>query len=659
MRTFLFPCLFSAFATTLLAAPPQYTARKDIATGFQHLQGLAVADFNGDGIADIAVTDSADKRVVVYLGRKDNTFSAPIPTLVQTSVATTTGLFNLVAGDFNEDGQQDLIVGINGSEPFIYLSGNGDGTFKQQSIISGSLQWFQNARVVDLNHDSHLDLVVTANPGFAVYLGDGHGNFQRPSIFNLGPPQYSSDLVVADFNGDNNVDVLTALPNQSLSPTGIALNLGNGDGTFKPYNVVGDPTHMVSSPQYLAVADFNGDGKQDILIGETYTVILFYGKGDGTFDLANPDAPATLPPINPNNLAIPLVAAADMNGDGKVDAVIADDASQTIDVDINNGSGSFMKYMGNFTVPDVTLSIDPGTSHLAIADLNGDGLPDIVVTNSKTQNVTIFFSIRPKTTPTVTLTSSAGSQFVGTSLSFTAKITGTTNFMPTGTATLLDGTTSLGQQTLDANGQAVFSFSNLTAGQHSLTASYPGDTNFLAATSSALTQSITDFQVTLPTSSETVTAGGTATYSLTVAPAGGLTGSITITCSQLPSLASCDPLTIPITGQPATATLNVHTTAPVTRSISTTHAAAVGLLSLGLITLLPSRRRRSLQLLTGLIALTLVSFAAGCGGSSSSKTPTVVTPGTPQGTSQFTITSAITLGTQTLTRTSTATLVIQ
>lgn len=652
-------CLFSALTTTLLAAPPQYTARKDIATGFQHLSGLVVADFNGDGIADIAVTANSDKHVVVYLGSKTNTFSAPISTLVQTSGVNTTGLFNLVAGDFNEDGKQDLIVGPNSSEPLIYLSGNGDGTFTQQGTVSGSTQFFGSARVIDLNHDSHLDLVATANPGFRVFLGDGHGNFQFPSSSSQIPPVFAGDVVVADFNGDNMIDVLAALPAQNSTPSGMALSLGNGDGTFKPYSIEGD-RNSVGFPQYLAVADFNGDGKQDILIGEADADILFYGNGEGTFNLTNPDSPATLPPTNPNNLAVPLVAAADMDGDGKIDAIIADDASQTVDVDINNGSGSFMKYMGNFTVPDVTLGIDKGTTHLVVADLNGDGLPDIVLTNGTTQNVSVFFSIRPKTTPTLTLISNAASQFVGGTLSFTAKVTGSASFTPTGTVTLLDGTTSLGQQTLDSSGQAAFSLSNLTAGQHSLTASYSGDTNFNAATSSTLTQSVTDFQLSLPTGSQTVTAGGTATYSLSATPAGGLTGSITVTCSQLPSLVTCDPLTVPITGQAATGTLTVHTTAPVTHSTSTIHAAALGLLGLGLTTLLPLRRRRSLGLLVGLIALTLVTFTTGCsGGSSGSTAPPVVTPGTPQGTTQFTITSAITLGGQTLTHTTTATLVVQ
>src|SRR5215469_7668323 len=122
MRSLWVPCVLFALTAAATATTPQYSSRQDIVTGFKHLSGLAVADFNGDGLADIAVTDNADKHVVIYLGTKTNTFSAPISTLVQTSSGTSTGLLNLVAGDFNEDGKQDLIVGINGSEPLVYLS---------------------------------------------------------------------------------------------------------------------------------------------------------------------------------------------------------------------------------------------------------------------------------------------------------------------------------------------------------------------------------------------------------------------------------------------------------------------------------------------------------------------------------------------------------
>jgi hypothetical protein len=332
---------------------------------------------------------------------------------------------------------------------------------------------------------------------------------------------------------------------------------------------------------------------------------------------------------------------------------VADAGSSTLNIFLNDGTGTFPQ-----TAPDFATDLPQRVGQLSTADFNGDGLPDIIVTNYQNNNVSIYLS---QTAPTLTLTSASPSVFTGSSVTSTAKATSSSTTSPTGTVNLMDGATSLGQQPLDATGQASFSISNLTTGQHSLTATYSGDSNFTSATSAALTQSITDFQVSLPTASQTVTAGGTATYTLNLTPVGGLTGSITVTCSQLPTLTTCDPVTVPITGQPATAALTVHTTAPVTRSNSTVHVAAFGLFSIALTALLPLSRRRNLRLLATITAaFTLIGFAAGCSsGTSATKTPVVVTPGTPQGSTPFTITSTITLGGQTLTRTTTATLVVQ
>ncbi|HTH53178.1 MAG TPA: FG-GAP-like repeat-containing protein, partial [Edaphobacter sp.] len=382
------------------------------------------------------------------------------------------------------------------------------------------------------------------------------------------------------------------------------------------------------------------------LAGTPTGAIILLGKGDLSFPTS-----IQLPLPAPTVLGTAYTAIADINNDQKPDVVVADSASNTLSIFLNDGTGTFPQ-----TAPDFTADLPQFVGQLQTADFNGDGLPDIIVTNYQNQNVSIYFS---QTAPTLSLTSSASSTFTGSSVSLTVSATSASKVPPTGTINLMDGATSLGQQALDASGTTTFSLSNLSVGQHSLTATYSGDTNFIPATSPALTQSVNDIQVALPAASQTITAGSTATYQLALTPTPGLTGSITITCSQLPSLATCDPLTLPINGQPATATLTVHTTAPVTRTSSTIHAAAFGLLS---ITLLPFCRRRSLRVLAITVALSATLFTAGCSGgspSSSTKPPTVVSPGTPQGSTQFTITTAITLGGQTLTRTSLATLVVQ
>lgn len=655
MRSALLPCLLPVFTATLLASP-QYSQRKDIATGLTYLNVgcLAIADFNGDAKPDFAVADFRGKNIQVYLNQGNGTFSAPVITQQSDS---TLAEGPLVSGDFDEDGKQDLIVSPVGiaNGPFvgdaIFYSGNGDGTFTQRSRLP-TVSWGFAAAVVDLNQDSHLDLLSGFSPTKVAY-GDGRGSFSIQSY--LGVSQLPMAFTVGDFNGDSKPEIVASSSSTVSVPGAIVssvqlLRIPPFGSNFSSVTI----DQIIVSPGSLSAVDFNGDGKLDLLIGGQSiaagvptSVSVFLGNGDFTFRKISLQRPKSL------TAAQAWTASLDVNNDKKPDIVVADAGSNILDIFLNDGTGTFPQ-----TAPDYTAALPPKVAQVGAADFNGDGLPDIIVTNYGNQNVSIFLS---QTAPPVFLTSPATSVFTGSSASFNVKVTPASGVTPTGTITLLDGTTTLGQQTLDYSGQATFSISNLTTGQHSLSAAYSGDSNFTTATSAALTQSITDFQIALPSASQTVTAGGTATYSLTVTPAGGLTGSITITCSQLPSLATCDPVTVPITGQPVTATLTVHTTAPVTRSSSTIRAAAFGVLSIALATLLPGRRRRSLQLLAGLIAVTLIGSIAGCssGTSSATRTPVVVTPGTPQGSTPFTITSTITLGGQTLTRTSTATLAVQ
>jgi len=649
MKFVLLPCLLAVSSIIGLASPPQYSPRKDIVTGLRSVtfDCLAVADFNSDGRPDFVVGDRRGGNIQVYLNEGGGNFSAPVitaqldPTLTQAP---------LVVGDFDEDGKQDLIVSTfpieSGTyvEKAIFYSGNGDGTFTQRSIIP-KVSWSFGATVADVNQDSHLDLISTSNPT-NVALGDGHGAFslQYYDAFHVGVRRFA----VGDFNGDGVSEIAATIDVTLPSFAAVQLvgpTVPRAITVYRPYSPPGD----------IAAADFNGDGKLDLLLGgganlppgggpSMATILL--GNGDLTFPqrifLQLPHA---------STFGTAYTAVADINNDQKPDVVVADSASNTLSIFLNDGTGTFPQ-----TAPDFTADLPQFVGQLQTADFNGDGLPDIIVTNYQNQNVSIYFS---QTAPTLSLTSSASSTFTGSSVSLTVSATSASKVPPTGTINLMDGATSLGQQALDASGTTTFSLSNLPVGQHSLTATYSGDANFIPATSPALTQSVNDIQVALPAASQTITAGGTATYQLAVTPTPGLTGSITITCSQLPSLATCDPLTLPINGQPATATLTVHTTAPVTRTSSTIHAAAFGLLS---ITLLPFCRRRSLRVLAITIALSATLFTAGCSGgspSSSTKPPTVVSPGTPQGSTQFTITTAITLGGQTLTRTSLATLVVQ
>lgn len=122
-----------------------FNAPVSVATGFKHLAGYAVADFNGDGKPDLVFTDNSDKRVVVYLNNGTGGFSAPVSTVL--NVNFTVG--GIAAGDINEDGKQDLIVSAAGSVPASYiLLGNGDGTFTANGTVPSSFEFLQG-RLVD------------------------------------------------------------------------------------------------------------------------------------------------------------------------------------------------------------------------------------------------------------------------------------------------------------------------------------------------------------------------------------------------------------------------------------------------------------------------------------------------------------------------------
>jgi hypothetical protein len=638
------------YAIPALASTPQFNPRQDINTNFQHLSGLAIGDFNGDGKLDIAVCDVLGKQIVVYLNNGSGSFSTPISTTLQISAD---GVGSIVVGDFNEDGKQDLIVGtVAGSQADIFLSGNGDGTFTQQQVLPGSFGFF-SAAVVDINHDSHLDLIAGGNGALYLYLGDGHGNFTLQPFPNQGPSDIFFGIVAGDFNNDKNVDFLATAFNENS----LRYFSGNGDGSFTAPSTLSSSD--IFSPHFLASADFNGDGKLDLLVGSSNIASIVFGNRDGTFQLSAQQVfILPLPPAvsGPVVTAPPVVAAADMDGDGKVDAVTADSFSNSLNIFINDGTGKFPQ-----ASPDFTASLPAGSNQLQLADLNGDGLPDVIVTNYLTQTVSIFLSIRPPTAaPTVTLTSSATQQLIGAPLSLNTRVAGQVGLIATGAVTLLDGSTSLGQQSLDASGQAIFSVSNLATGQHALTVSYAGDKNYLPANSSSVNESVTDFQLALPSSSQTVSRGSAATYSLSVTPVAGFTGDVTFTCTGLPAGTSCVAASTTVSGQPTTTTLTVTTIVAneIRAGAGSAHiieTATLSLISFLLIGLFPRRSPALPRLAILLAAFVGVGLFAGCSGSQTSSSGS---GGSTPMTTSFAIIGSTTQGAQTISHQVAATLTV-
>jgi hypothetical protein len=198
-------------------------------TGGFHSGSLAVGDFNDDGFPDIAVSNEMSNTISVFLNDGKGNFSNPIITPVQISALN---VGPIAAGDLNEDGRADLVLGtIGGSEANIALLSNGNGTFTQLPPISNSFG-FIRARLVDLNSDKHLDLVAGGNGNMAVALGNGDGTFSSMTYLDNGPmPDTYFGIDVGDVNGDGKLDIVGL--NFGYGSGDIVVFLGNGDGTFQ------------------------------------------------------------------------------------------------------------------------------------------------------------------------------------------------------------------------------------------------------------------------------------------------------------------------------------------------------------------------------------------------------------------------------------------
>jgi hypothetical protein len=360
-----------------------YMTAATLPSGGTHPQGVVVADFNGDGKPDIAVSNIDTNTVAVFLNDGQGNFGTPIVTKVQIS----NGLGSLAVGDFNEDGKADLVVatisGIN--QDCIVLLGNGDGTFRQQPPIPNSFGFFR-ARVADLNGDGHQDLVFAANGSIFVALGKGDGTFTAATQLQSGSfPGTYFGVAVADFNGDGKLDIVATDFGSPSGGTGtLVFYAGKGDGTFATPTAV---SLFSSFPGSLASGDFNGDGKQDVLIGFPTSAVIAVGNGDGTFNLALNSLLFVYSNSPVTTKSGVTVFATELTKNGKFDAVTSDFNTGTLQIALNSALGQVPPAVGIYS-----FALAPGVADIAAGDLNGDGVLDVVVENNQTSQITIVLS---------------------------------------------------------------------------------------------------------------------------------------------------------------------------------------------------------------------------------------------------------------------------
>jgi uncharacterized membrane protein len=385
---------------------------------------IAIADLNGDGKADLlfdGAFSSCNASLMVGVG--DGTFQAPTQILAASGYVT--------AGDLNGDGKIDILVVTPGvpdattspAGTLNVLLGNGTGSF----TLSQSTAVPVNAPVVlaDVNGDGKLDLVAGAtcilcfNSDVGVFLGNGDGTFQSARMFES-TGEVNVTVAVADLNGDGKLDI--AAVNQCANNTcstgnNIGVLFGNGDGTFRastPYQVAG-----LQNASYAATADLNGDGKLDLvfadqhgLTGTSGGALVFLGNGDGTFGSGQS--------YSSGGYGTHSVVLADVNKDGKLDLVMANQcATSSLCGRTDNGQVAILLGNGDGTFQPVQTynSGGSGTYSIAVADLNADGNLDVVVANGNSSTFTVLLGNGDGTFQSATSFASGG--YFPTSLAVT------------------------------------------------------------------------------------------------------------------------------------------------------------------------------------------------------------------------------------------------
>ena len=325
--------------------------------------GLVVADVNGDGKPDALTANNGNHSVSVLLGNGSGNFTLQAPAA---TTSTTSGPYSLAVADVNGDGKPDVLAANNGTDRLDVLLGNGMGGFTVQTpaVATGTGGGPQSVAVADVNADGKPDALV-ANYGantVSVLLGTGTGSFVLQAVApGTGANSQPVSLAVADVNRDGKPDVLTA----NVGSNTVGVLLGNGAGGFTlqaPASATGTGT----SPQGVAVADVNGDGKPDLLTANTLTstMSVLLGNSSGTFTL---QAPAVS--IGASGLPQRLVAA-DVNNDGKPDVLAVNFGTSTLGVLLN--TTTFLPTRA--TLPGATLTLAPNPTH-AGATLTATGLP--------------------------------------------------------------------------------------------------------------------------------------------------------------------------------------------------------------------------------------------------------------------------------------------
>jgi hypothetical protein len=594
------------------------------ATGGYPFNPALVADFNGDGAADVIVPDDAFS-LAFLAGYGDGTFHAAVDYYTPGVTGYEYGI-QIAAGDFNGDGNTDFVISNsyqNGVGVTVFLS-RGDGSLQpgvNYPGVTGTPLEFVTA--ADLNGDGILDLAATnyIDGTVQIFTGVGDGTFLTGNTYPTNASGSNTfGIAAGDFNGDGSPDLAVVNINWSSQTQDVGVLLNDTTGDFS--NLTNYP---LSAQAYeITAADLNGDGFPELIVplyNGSSGVATFAGSNNGTFgnelDISLANGLTTY-----NNPYAATVG--DLNGDGKPDLAITiedyTNLAQGIAVAYGNGDGTFQ---APILVPTtvqasaVTNNYYPYPSYVKFLDLNGDGKLDMVYTDSNYSTVGIVYN-------------QGGGAFYDP-VEYPA------------------GGYAYGLALADVNSDGAVDA--VAAGDD-----FAGVTVLLNNSGSG---AAVNYTLSANPATATVAAGSSATFNISVVPTNGYNGTITFSCGTLPAGATCSfspSMVTPTANQTAQVVLTVHTSAAKAfvasaqphpgSGVPTLWASLSGMGLFGLLFTGDFRKRnsRGKAIVLGLVLLVMVLSLVGCGGGSSTSSSGGGGISTPPGTYSLQVNATGTAG---------------
>ena len=466
----------------------------------------AAGDINGDGKTDLVlgVNSSGSTQSLtgtdILLSSGDGHFTTVSGPVFPAALVGSTNAFTVTA--LASGGVSDLVYltedpNTSGGVITPEINQNSGGTV---SFIAGTPTdittptSFNPQEVVagDFNNDGNMDLAVIGLSGpsgetLVILTGNGSGGFTEVQNFALNGI-YDGQLLTGDFNGDGKLDIAEYDPATS-NVTFFQNELAGSSLTFHKFSTLFNVGLSGYTGGPAVAADLNGDGKTDLIVAENGAggvsdqVVVFLGGVDGSGNLTLTQQAAVLAG-NPSGDFVGSIAAGDFNIDNNID--IVDDYG----VLLNDGTGALAapaSGLGSGLLADAQ-----GYNSILTVDLDGDGKLDLVGVEQSSHTVFAALNTSVTTAPTATttvVTSTLNPAFSNESVPLTATVTAS-GTIPGGIVEFFDGSTQIGQGTLSSTGTAQFADVDPAVGVHSITAKYLGSANFAPSTSAVFSETI-------------------------------------------------------------------------------------------------------------------------------------------------------------------------